>query len=512
VSSADGCAAMTLAKRVLTISGWTFMSRVLGLVRDRLFAGQFGASPLLDAFFVAFQLPNLLRNLFGEGALSAAFIPRYVQLRASDPAAADEFAGRVLSRLALWLALLSAAAMAVAAVIYVVGTPRAQLVSKLAIPQMPFLCFICVSAIMAGVLNGRGHFFIPAFAPVILNLCLIATIFLGPEQEIRWLPYAVLAAGLSQVVLHAWGLKRTSGGVPPLRLDSDAHLRELRTSVVPVLFSSSIYQINAFLDSMIAYAFLGEKAAGAVAILYFGNRLLQFPMAMIGHGVTTAAYPELARQAGGGWAATGIGMREAAKMLSFFLLPAAAGLAVVADPLVRTIYMTGEFDVEEVRRTVLVTQFLALALLPISLSKLQLRAFHVHRDQRTPMRISIAMVLCNLILNVFLVQTPLHEAGLALATAISSFAGCVVFALILRARGCGALVHWAALVRPIIATAAMTIAVWCALRYLPAPRGDGSWAAAQQLAIVVALGAAVYFSLAGVGWLRRRRSATQERP
>src|SRR3954462_8409944 len=108
-------AGVNLARRVLTVSGWTFVSRVLGLVRDRLFAGTFGASPLLDAFMMAFQLPNLLRNLFGEGALSAAFVPRYVQARDRDPAAAEVFAGQVLTRLALGLSVLCGLAMAVAA-------------------------------------------------------------------------------------------------------------------------------------------------------------------------------------------------------------------------------------------------------------------------------------------------------------------------------------------------------------------------------------------------------------
>jgi putative peptidoglycan lipid II flippase len=497
---------MSLARRAFTVSSWTLVSRILGLIRDRLFAGLFGASLVLDAFLVAFQLPNLLRNLFGEGALSAAFIPRYVQMRAKSEADAELFAGAVLTRLFLGLSVLAGVAMIAAALAIPFLSDRYALVAYLAIPQLPFLSFICVSAIMAGVLNGRRHFIVPAAAPVVLNLCLIGTVFLDPEQEIWYLPYAVLVAGISQVILHGWALKKT-GGVPPLMMRSSPEVAELRRSVLPVLISSSIFQFNVFLDTIIAYVFLGVSAPGAVAILYFGNRLLQFPMALITHGVGTAAYPDLADAAKDGWHASGEGLRKATSMLWFFLLPAAVGLLVTAEPLVRTIYQTGSFGDESVRRTILVTQFLALALIPISLCKLQARAFHAHRDQRTPMRVSLFTVLVNLCLNVFLVQTPLREAGLALATAISSTLGCAIYAVLLNRRGAGSLLTSVAYRRPLVPTLVMGAAVWALLHYWQQPSGGGSLAAALRLLSAVGLGAALYFGIAHF-----LKSETQERP
>ena len=498
---------MSLIRRALTVSGWTFVSRILGLVRDRLFAGAFGASFLLDAFMLSFQLPNLLRNLFGEGALSTAFIPRYVQLREKDQPAAEVFAGRVIARLALGLSALCGVMMAVAAGCILWGPARLVVVAHLSLPQLPFMIFICVSAIMAGVLNGRRHFFIPAFAPVVLNLCLIATVFMNPEEEIWALPYAVLAAGISQVILHGWALARTPGGMPPAALGGSPEVSDLRRATGPVLFSSGIYQLNALLDTVIAYALLGASAQGAVAVLYFGNRLLQFPMALIAHGVGTAAYPELARRAGEGWHATGEGLRQATRLLAFFLLPAAVGLFVTAEPLVRTIYQTGLFGADAVARTVLVTQMLALALLPISLGKLQARCFHAHRDQRTPMRLSLAQVALNLALNLVLVQTPLREAGLALATAISSLLGSVAYAVILARRGAGSPLP-AGLLRPAMASVVMGVAVGVVLWAWPQPAGRGSGYAALRLGAVVALGAAVYLALAGVGWMKRAAGST----
>jgi putative peptidoglycan lipid II flippase len=500
---------MNLARRAFTVSGWTFISRILGLIRDRLWAGAMGGSLLLDCFLMAFALPNLLRNLFGEGALSAAFIPRYVQLKDKDPAAAERFAGAVITRLAIGLTLLCVLGYAVAAGMLWWGSGREVIVAAMALPQIPFVIFICVGAILSGVLNGRRHFWAAAAAPVILNLCLITTVFLSPDEEAWVLPYAVLASGILQTVLLVACL-RTNGGVPPVVMAADEQVRELRRATGPNLLASGVYQLNAYLDSVIAMLFI--PGSGAVAILYFGNRLLQFPMALIGHGVTTAAYPEIASRAAESWQATGDGLRAAGRLLAFWLLPAAVGLLVTAEPLVRTIYQTGQFDESSVHRTVLVTQMLALALLPISLSKLLMRAFHARRDQRTPMRISLAMVTLNLALNLVLVRTPLREAGLALATAVSSFIGCAVYLVLLHRHGTGALIDWRGLVRPFIASLVMAAAVIALLWWWPQPPGHGSGMAALRLGAAVALGMGLYVAIAGTAWLRRRSRAATPGP
>ncbi|MBA3710134.1 MAG: murein biosynthesis integral membrane protein MurJ, partial [Planctomycetes bacterium] len=474
------------------------------LVRDRLWAGTLGGSLILDAFLVAFAVPNLLRNLFGEGALSAAFIPRYVQQRERDPAAAERFAGAVLTRMAIGLSLLAGVGLAVASGLLLFGAGKPVVVAAMALPQIPFLIFICIVAVMAGMLNGRRHFWVPAAAPVVLNVCLIATVWMEPEQEAWVLPYAVLAAGILQVLMHAWALNRT-GGVPPVTVASTPELREMRSALIPAVVASSVYQINALLDSVIAMAFI--PGAGAVSFLYFGNRLLQFPMALIGHGITTAAYPELARRAGEGWPATGVGIREASRLQSFWLLPSAVGLLVAAEPLVRTIYQTGSFSADGVARTILVTQMLALALVPITLSKLMVRGFHARRDQRTPMIVSLGMVALNLALNLVLVRTPLREAGLALATAISSLVGCLVYVVLLKRLGAGVVIELSGIIRPTIAAVAMGAVVIGFLHWWPQPEGRGSGIAALRLASVVALGGGAYLLFTGTGWLRRPRTA-----
>ncbi|MDA3963217.1 MAG: murein biosynthesis integral membrane protein MurJ [Planctomycetota bacterium] len=490
---------MALIGRAAVVGGWTLGSRLLGLVRDRFLAGAFGGSLVLDAFLLAFALPNLFRNLFGEGALSAAFLPRYVQQRDTDPSAADAFAGLVLGRLALLLAAIAGVGMAVAGSLSLYGVPKLALVAALTLPQLPYLVFICCCAIMAGTLNGRRHFAIPAAAPVLLNLILIAAIVWW--QDIWILPYAVLVTGLVQTAAHLLALWRT-GGVPRVRLRSTPALRELRTALLPVLLASSVYQINALLDSVLAFVLV--SGSGAVAFLYFANRLFQFPLALIGHGVGTAIYPELASAASKGWDASGRALHQAGGVLGAALLPAAVGLFLVAEPLAGTVYMSQDFDQAAVDRTALAAQMFAFGLLPIAFAKLFLRACHAHRDQRTPLRIGIATVVGNLVLNLILVQTPLQEAGLALASSISAWGSAVAYALTLRRRGSGRIVPWRGLLWPAVASAVMGCAVWALLTWWPGTGVGFAWHA-PRLATAVIGGGIVYAALAGVPLLRRLR-------
>lgn len=495
-----------LLRRVFTISGWTLASRILGLVRDRLWAAAMGGSFVLDCFTIANSLPNLLRNLFGEGALAAAVVPRYVQLRERDPVAAERFAGAVIARLALFLAALTALGMAMAAALVAWSeAPETVTIAALSLPMLPFAVFVCSSAIMAGVLNGRRHFWVPAFTPVLLNLALIATVWASPEDECWYLPYAVLASGIAGSALHLWALSR-SGGIPPpvwrLAAEERERLRELWRALLPTTFASGIFQLNAFLDGLIALVCAGT---GGPQVLYFANRLLQFPMALVGHGVTTAAYPELASRAGRGWSELGDGLRQGLGAMWFWILPAGAGLLVTAEPAVRAIYQVGSFDEEHVVRTVLAVRMFALAVVPMALSRLLMRGFHAARDQGTPVRVSLCMVAANLALNLALVRTPLREAGIALSSAATGSAGCIAYAVLLRRRGCGPLFALRGLARPLAAALAMMLAVSALLWWWPQPSGGRSGAAALRLAAAVVLGGLVYVPLAG--WRRWRRAA-----
>jgi len=483
------------------VSGWTLGSRVLGLVRDRILAGAFGGSLLLDAFLLAFALPNLFRNLFGEGALSAAYLPRYVQARDRDGAEAEAFAGLVLTRLAVLLSIVAAIGMVAAGAVSLWGAPDAALVAALALPQLPYLLFICTCAIMAGTLNGRRHFAVPAAAPVMLNLVLIAAVVYW--QEVWILPWAVLVTGLVQTAMHLVALGATAGGVPRVRWRPTAALRDLRRALVPALIASSVYQLNALLDSVIAYALV--PGAGAVAFLYFANRLFQFPLALVGHGVGTAMYPDLASAAADGWAASNRALRQAGSLTGAILIPASVGLALVAEPLVGTVYLHGAFDRIALERCSLATAMFAIGLVPVAYAKLFIRACHANRDQRTPMRIGIATVAVNLGLNLILVFTPLREAGLALASSISAWLSCSAYALLLARRGGGGVVPWASLALPAVATAVMALGVWSLLHWWPVERDEAFAWHAPRLAVGVVAGCILYAAIAGPALYRRWR-------
>ncbi len=487
---------MNLLKRVGTVGGWTLVSRMLGLVRDRMLGSVFGASLILDAFFIAFSLPNLLRNLFGEGALATAFVPRYVQMKEKNPEEAEVFAGIILTRLAVWLGCFAGVGMCVAALVSHYANPSIALIALLAIPQIPYLIFICVSALAAGTLHGRRHFFVPAAAPVLLNISMIIAVFIW--QDVTLLPYAVLLTGILQVAVHLVALRHT-GGVPALRLKGAAAVTDLGKAITPTIIASGVYQINALLDMFIAWYFLPES--GAVTILYFANRLLQFPMALVAHGTGTALYPELAQAASQGYSASGSVVRKGIDLLVMLLLPAACGLYLVAEPLTATIYQAGAFGPEEVRRTALTASMFAFALVPISLNKILIRVFHAHRDHLLPMWFALIGVVVNVCLNVVFVQTSLREAGLALATALSGFVMCCAYSVVLYRRGSGGVVHVSSLIRPVLATTAMAGLVWLVLVWSQ----KQGYHSSMQLLFSVGAGILLYAVLMGRSLLRRMR-------
>lgn len=480
----------TLLKRLATISGWTLVSRVLGLIRDRLLGASFGASLLLDAFFVAFALPNMLRNMFGEGALSAAFIPRYAQLCEQNREEADAFAGLVIARLAVFLSGIAAIGMLAAGILMLLDiSEKVTLVAVLAFAQLPYLVFVCVSAILAGVLNARQHFAVPAAAPLILNICMIAAVLVW--ENVYVLPYAVFTTGLLQLALHLLALKKL-GGIPRSSLRGTDVFYEMRKALLPTVIASGVYQANALLDAIIAYEFL-ENATGAVVILYFANRLLQFPLALIAHGVGTAAYPEMSRVAVDGYATSGQFLARVNRVLLALVLPATAGLLLVAEPLARCIYQAGAFQAESVVRVVAVTQIYACGLLPMAMGKLLVRCLHAHRDQRTPMRIALSGVVINLTLNMsFIYWTDWDECGLALASILSSACIMLSYVLVLHRRGANAVIMWLPLGQSLLATVLMAAAVFAFLQFWAAPSTAGSLADWLRLVAAALIGALIY--------------------
>ncbi|MCZ7649344.1 MAG: murein biosynthesis integral membrane protein MurJ [Planctomycetota bacterium] len=414
------------------VSFLTVVSRVLGLWRDRLLAGLFGATWISDAFNLAFILPNLTRRLFGEGALSSAFVPIFSeQLALEKRDEAFRTASVLLTRLAVFLILVSgvcvAAALGLSAQLGGAGHEAVALTLRLAAVMLFYCVLANVGAALMGVLNSLGHFAMPAFAPVLLNLSMIGACWYalkyaaGPlEERVYLVAWAVMAGGALQVlILVAPALARGFRYRPSLD-KTDAGYREVMSKFGAIVLGVALFQINVLLDQLIARVMIPED--GPVTMLAYGNRLIQLPWAIFSLSVATAALPMLSRF----WAkddrpAFAHAVSAAVRNTLFLAVPSAVGLALLADDLVRLFYGTGAFLAdygETVRRTGRVVFYLALGLPFYSLNSVLARALYATKDMKTPTHAAAWSVGVNLVLNVILVLS-MKEAGLALASAVS---------------------------------------------------------------------------------------------
>lgn len=414
------------------VSFMTVLSRILGLWRDRLMAGIFGASGINDAFNLAFLLPNLTRRLFGEGALSSVFVPVFSErLATGRKEEAFRTASVLLTRLALLLLIFCVLFVGVSmAAIQFAGLPDDRVLTLKLANWMIFYCvLINIAAVMMSILNSLGHFLAGAFSPVMLNLCMIlsctiALDWLGADQESRIYvqAIAVLAGGVLQLLLmlppaFARGFKYT----PTISSQDDGY-GEVVNGFLPTILSVALFQINLLLDQVIATAFIHEE--GPVTMLAYGNRLIQLPWAIFSLAVATAALPMLSRYwAEKNHAAFAKGLSAAVRNTLYLAVPSTVGLCLLSTDLTRLFYGTGKFiehDGEAVIRTGRVVFYFSLGLCFYSLNAVLARALYATKDTRTPTRAAAIAVVVNLTLNLALVLgTGMKEAGLSLASAIS---------------------------------------------------------------------------------------------
>jgi len=413
---------------------WTLLSRVLGLVRFRLLAHYFGASFVADAFNFAFVFPNLTRRLFGEGFASNIFVPIFSSQLAKDQAdAANRTASLVLVRLFYWLSFGCIALIGIAAVIRM-AVPlddSARLHLQLFQWLLPYMIVINLAAVFMGILNALGHFSVPAFAPVLLNVAVIAVCnkwvlpYFGdkPEEQIWIVAYAVLAGGLLQLLIQippalARGFKFTSADPK-----NDEGFTEVQNGFKAIALLVAVFQINVLLDNVIARTLV--PGDGPVTYLNMGTSVYQFVWSVISLAIGTVALPALSKL----WAKQQTldfenTLRQALRLSFFFALPATVGIALLSEDVVRLLYGSGKFlanDGEPVRRTAAVALYSSLGLIFFSLNAIYARALYAMKDMRTPTVTSAWSVAINVVLNlVFVLATPMQESGIALASAISS--------------------------------------------------------------------------------------------
>ena len=433
---------MPLLRNIATVGSMTLISRVLGFVRDILVATMLGAGPLADAFFVAFKLPNLFRRLFAEGAFSAAFVPQFAgYLESHGKEVARVFAEQALSVL-LW-ALLGFVIVIELAMPWVMlgfapgfaGSPEQfDLSVELTRITFPYLLFISLVSLLAGVLNSLGRFAAAAATPILLNLCLIGAILWlvrftpTPAHALAW---GVAVAGMAQ---FCWLLVHVLRAGIHLRLPFPRVTRSVRVMlvrIVPVAIGAGVYQISLLIDTVIA----SLLPAGAISYLFFADRVNQLPMGVVGVAVGTALLPLLARQVRAGDEAAACHSQNRALEFTLLLaLPAAAAIMVIAGPLVTVLFERGAFTAEDASATAAALTIYATGLPAYVLVKGLTPGFFARGDTATPVKIGLLAVAVNLVLNVILME-PLLHIGIAAATSVSAWLNSALLATVLHRRG-----------------------------------------------------------------------------
>ncbi len=418
-----------LVRSVFAAGGMTFISRITGFVRDILLARLLGTTALADAFFVAFRIPSFLRRVFGEGAFSQAFIPVFASHLREDGTPRDDearaFVDGMAGSFAMVLLVVTAVGVLAAPVIIWVLAPgflaepaKYHLAVRLLRITFPYLFFISLVAMAAGILNTRGRFAAAAFTPVLLNLSLIVAAGViaphtrAPVVTVAW---GVFVGGAVQLIFQIPFLYR-AGFLPRFRC-SFRHpgVRRVFQLMLPGIFGSSIAQINLIVDTVLA-SFL---ATGSISWLYFANRLLEFPLGIFGVALGTVILPHLsAKHAKASAEEFGHALDWALRWVVVIAVPAAAALIVLSMPIIVTLYRYGAFTAFDAAMTRRALVAFAVGLPAFVMIKVLAPGYYARQDTRTPVKIGTIALVANMGLNLALIW-PLAHAGLALATSLS---------------------------------------------------------------------------------------------
>ena len=429
-----------LLRSTVAVGGMTVLSRILGLVRDIFFARFFGASLVMDAFFVAFKIPNIFRRFFAEGAFSAAFVPVFAEYdETRDHAEVQELVNRVSGTLGLVLFVFTAiGVIAAPALIAVFGmgwlwSPAPEDADKYALAvdmlrfTFPYLFFISLTALAGGILNTYHRFAAPAFVPALLNIVLIIfAVWIAPHSDRPGIVLAigVFVAGLVQLLFMLPFLAAVRLVPVPRWGGRDPGVRKIVRLTLPVIFGSSVAQISILFDTLIA-SFL---VTGSISWLYFSDRLMEFPLGVFGIALATVILPNLSRQHAAQsterFTAT---LDWAVRLAILIAAPAAVGLFVLAGPALATIFYGGLFDADDVNMARLSLMAYAAGLLGFTLVKVLAPGYFARQETRQPVRIGLIALALNMVLNIALVVpwvrsgTAGPHTGLALATSVSAF-------------------------------------------------------------------------------------------
>lgn len=439
---------MNLLKSAAVVSAMTLLSRITGLIRETITARLLGAGAESDAFFIAFRIPNLLRRLFAEGAFSQAFIPILSQTNAVEgKAAAVDLARRVSSLLFVTLLLIvvlgvlggSWVVMGMASGLEV-GSDQFELTVLLTQWMFPYILLISMVALASGLLNTFRSFALPAFAPVLLNISFIAgALLLAPyfDEAAKAFAIAVMVGGILQVAVLWYGLARTGCWINPLSgLGSiraawrDEQVRRVLKNMVPATLAVSVAQISLIINTNIA----SHLDKGSVSWISYGDRLMEFPTALLGVALGTVLLPSLSAAATRSHDEFSRLMDWGLRLTVVFVLPAAIGMGLFSEALVALLFHYGRFDAVDVAMTSQAVVAYSLGLAGLVLVKILAPGFYAKQDIRTPVKIGILVVVTTQLMN--LVFVPLYgHAGLPLSISAGALLNAGVLYWGLRRRG-----------------------------------------------------------------------------
>jgi len=426
---------MGLLRSTAVVSSMTMVSRVFGLLRDMVFTRYFGVDAGTDAFLVAFKIPNFLRRLFAEGAFSQAFVPVLSGVKAEEgDEAVSDLVRHTLGTLAGILFIMTVVAAIASPILVMIFAPgfidqpeKFDLTAEMLRITFPYILFMSLTALSAGILNSYGHFAVPAFTPVLLNLSLIAAaIWLAPLMDvpIMALAWGVFIAGLAQLAFQIpfilklgllrwprWGWKHSG-------------VRHILKLMIPGIFGSSVMQINLLLDTVIA-SFL---VSGSVTWLYLSDRMVELPLGIFGIALATVILPNLSQKhAAGDPDAFSHMLDWALRWVLVIALPASVALAVLAGPILSTLFLYGDFKPHDVEMAAISLLVYSAGLIGFILVKVLAPGYFARQDTKTPVKVGLIAMFANMLMNILFVVPmlklgwPAPHAGLALATTLSSF-------------------------------------------------------------------------------------------
>ena len=496
----------TSSKRDITgaasvIGSATLLSRVFGYIRDAVIASIFGAGVETDIFFVAYRIPNFFRRLVGEGALAASIVPVYTDELSTGPAERGaNLASKLITLFGIIFLVMTVLGIIFAPSLvrlltpeFVAGGEKMALTVSMTRWMFPFLFFIGLFAVAMALLNSLKHFLTPALAPVLFNIAVIVSVlFLSAllPNPLYALAIGVVIGGAAQALIQWPSLKRRGISIRPTLRLWDGALKRILLLMGPYALGVGVYQINI----LVTYRFASGLAEGSISYLYYADRLVQLPFGVFGVAIATAALPSMSRHATESeWGAFKDAFAFALRMVNFVMLPAMAGLMILALPIISLLFQRGVFDQRAADGTAYALYFYSVGLLAFSTTKIAASAFHSLKDTVTPVLAALASVVVNYLLCMLLIG-PLHHGGLALANSMASFMNLFILVAVLRWRmgPIGGREIARSAVKVCAATAIMAIGVY-GVKTVGGWYGVSGWWQAAVLIVSLLSGVLLYF-------------------